>query len=220
MSEWEEASPSVIHIAEQLIEQYHPWLREANIGFIFRDEAQKQSDGRLVLAQAQRITAKLQVYLEYDFLIWVSKKDWEGHLTDAQREALIDHELCHCVRNMNTGAWAIRPHDVQEFWQIIQRHGLWSNDLHGARELLQRVVQDELPLGQVELVRTGKVASVSIQQIGAYDFADTLLEEVRQFIEEVGEVTVTTLQRKFKISYSKAASLLDLIKSVASESGE
>src|SRR3990172_7846031 len=218
MSEWEEASPSVIHIAEQLIEQYHPWLQDANIGFIFRDEAQKQSNGRLVLAQAQRITSKLQVYLEYDFLIWVSKKDWEGRLTDAQLEALIDHELCHCIRNSN--GWAIRPHDVQEFWQVIKRHGLWSNDLQGARELLQKVMQDELPLGQVELIRTGKVAAVSIQQIGAYDFADTLLEEVKQFIEEAGEVTVTALQRKFKISYGKASSLLDLIKSVADEQAE
>ncbi|HAL17416.1 MAG TPA: hypothetical protein DCP32_11905 [Anaerolineaceae bacterium] len=218
MSEWEEASPSVIHIAEQLIEKYHPWLRDARIGFVFRDEAQ-QSLGRLILAQAQKVTAKLQVYLEFDFLIWVSKEDWEGKLTDAQREALIDHELCHCVKRLDTDTWAIRPHDVQEFWQIIERHGLWSSDLHNGREAMERAIQAELPLGQVK--RAGKVASVSLKNIGDWgSLHDDLLEEARRFAEEEGEITVTKLQRKFKIAYSRASSLLNLIQTVASEPGE
>lgn len=159
MPEWEEASPSVIHIAEELIEKHHTELKPARIGFIFRKKAQR-SNGRLALAQAQKVAAKLQVYLEFDFLIWVSKEDWEGKLTDNQRLALIDHELTHCTRRIDTGEWVIRPHDVQEFWEIIERYGLWSNDLlAGKRALTSRAVQEELPL--VELSSGGKVAAIS-----------------------------------------------------------
>jgi len=171
MIEWEEASPSVIHVAEELIEKYHPWLKEARIGFVYRDKAQK-SKGRLVLARAQTVPAKLQVYLEYDFLIWVSKEDWEGKLTDAQREALIDHELCHCARD-DSGAWTIRPHDVQEFWQVIERHGLWSFDLLRGRDVMERAVQGGLPG-----VSAGKVAAVPVK--GKID----VLAEVGNVVDE------------------------------------
>lgn len=221
MSEWEEASPSVIHIAEQLIDQYHPWLRDARIGFVFRDKAQP-SAGRLILAQAQKVTAKLQVYLEFDFLIWISKEDWEGKLTDTQREALIDHELCHCVKRLDNDTWAIRPHDVQEFWQIIERHGLWSSDLINGRESMERAIQAELPLGQVE--RAGTVASVSLKNIGDLgdlgNLRDDLREEALRFAEEEGEITVTKLQRKFRISYGRASSLLKVIQAVSNKPGE
>lgn len=154
--EWEEASPSVIHTAEELIEKYHPWLREARIGFVYRDKAQK-SKGRMILAQAQTVPAKLQVYLEYDFLIWVSKENWEKY-ADVQRLALIDHELCHCVRD--DGVWTIRPHDIQEFWQVIERHGLWNNDLRQGREVMEQAIQRPLPT-----LSTGKVAAISGMEI-------------------------------------------------------
>ncbi len=163
MPEWEEASASVIHIAEELIEKYHSELKPARIGFLFRKKAQR-CNGRLLLAQAQKVTAKLQVYLEFDFLIWVSKADWEGKLTDKQRLALIDHELAHCTRRMDSGEWALRPHDVQEFWEIIERYGLWSNDLlAGQRALASRAVQAELPL--VELSSGGKVVAISPEDV-------------------------------------------------------
>lgn len=208
MIEWEEASSSVINIAEQLIDQYHPWLKSARVGFIFRNEAQK-SGGRIVLAQASLVPSKLQVYLEFDFMIWVSKKDWEGRLTSTQQEALIDHELCHCVKNLNTGGWAIRPHDVQEFWQIIERHGLWSGDLHSGRDLLVHAVQGELPLGIVEA--GGMVGSISVEGL-VNGFKSQLVEEARRFAEEEGEISPVKLQRKFKIGFTRASQLMDLIK--------
>jgi hypothetical protein len=159
MQEWEEASSSVVHVAQRLIDQYHPWLADARIGFVFRKEAQR-SKGKLVLAQAQLVNAKLQVYLEYDFLIWVSKEDWEGQLTAAQREALIDHELSHCVKNLSNDRWDIRPHDVQEFWHILDRHGLWNRDLETGRKAMEKVVQGQLP---IDPPRTGSVTAVSVK---------------------------------------------------------
>ncbi|HWR66992.1 MAG TPA: putative metallopeptidase [Bellilinea sp.] len=215
MVEWEEASPSVIHIAEELIEQHHPWLKDARIGFVFRNEAQK-SQGRMILAQASLVPSKLQVYLEFDFMIWVSKKDWEGRLTSAQQEALIDHELCHCMPNQN-GGWAMRPHNVQEFWEVIQRHGLWSNDLQRGRELLTRIVQEELPLGVVRA--GGMVGAISVENL-VNGFKSQLIEEAKQFAEEEGEISAVKLQQKFKIGYVRAKQLMDLIKLASPEQAE
>ncbi len=72
-------------------------------------------------------------------------------------EALVDHELCHIQRNVgmvitdpNTGrilkkewadkddpdSWHIREHDVEEFSDIIHRHGLWE---HGIEKFAEAV---------------------------------------------------------------------------------
>ncbi|MBN1348392.1 hypothetical protein JXJ21_03220 [candidate division KSB1 bacterium] len=126
--EWSEASQSVIHIAMEMIEKYHPHLKEANIAFVYRSEA-ATNKGRKVLAQVSKFPIRLIPLLdeEYDFLIWVSKEDWEK-VSDDIREALIDHELCHCKGNKFAG-WSIVGHDFEEFTQIIERHGFWNADL-------------------------------------------------------------------------------------------
>ncbi len=52
--------------------------------------------------------------------------DWRL-LTEAQREALVDHELMHCMVGKN--GWALRGHDVEEVRDIIECHGFWKPDL-------------------------------------------------------------------------------------------
>lgn len=49
-------------------------------------------------------------------------------LSDAQRVALVDHELCHCTVNED-GVPTLLHHDVEEFGQVVERHGLWKPDL-------------------------------------------------------------------------------------------
>lgn len=123
---WSEAPLSVIHTAEVLIRKHHRWLEDARICFVMRSEAQKRGS-RYVLGQASKVPAKMQPNFEFDFLIWLSKEDYE-RMDSAQREALIDHELCHC-RPGDNGGWSIREHDVQEFAAVVARHGLWTAEL-------------------------------------------------------------------------------------------
>lgn len=139
---WSEASPSVIHFAENLIENFHPHLRDARICFVFRKEAQKQGD-RMILGQCSKVPAKMQPYFEYDFLIWISKHDWEA-MDELSREALIDHELCHASGNQWLG-WKIKPHDIQEFSDVIQRHGCWAPDVKLAKSALSQYEMQTLP---------------------------------------------------------------------------
>lgn len=159
-----EAPKSVIHIAEALIRQYHPWLQEANIAFVMRSEAQKRGN-RMILGSTSKVPAKVQVLAEYDFLIWLSETDYEA-MSDAQREALIDHELMHCKRSRDGLGWSLREHDVQEFTEIIQRHGLWTHDLRSMDAAIQAYKQGDLLAGaQVTLSGAGKVVTLTREQL-------------------------------------------------------
>lgn len=119
---WSKAPDHVLDMVRRLIDLYHEPLKEARIGVIMRSEAPR-SGGRIVYGQAEKVSVKAQLHVPYDFLIWLAKDQFQL-LAPLQREALIDHELCHCQWDMDTGA-SIRPHDVEEFTEILERYGYW-----------------------------------------------------------------------------------------------
>ena len=52
-------------------------------------------------------------------------------LTEKQRLALIDHELCHIVRDVDSDSgFSMRSHDIEEFAAVVERHGAWKADVH------------------------------------------------------------------------------------------
>jgi hypothetical protein len=162
---WSEAPQSVIHTAEEIIRQYHPWLITARIAFVMRSESQKRGQ-RYVLGQASKVPDKMQPYFEFDFLIWLSEKDYEG-MSDATREALIDHELEHCKPNMMTGGWRLIEHDIQEFATIILRRGLWTEDLRRMDKAKEAYQQGDLLKDTTVTMSDarGKVATMTGEQL-------------------------------------------------------
>ena len=161
--EWTEAPHSVIGTAEVLIEKYHPWLKEARIAFVMRSESQKKGK-RHILASTCKIPAKMQPYMEFDLLIWLSEPEYT-EMSGVTREALIDHELTHCIRNFETGAWSIRDHDIQEFAEIIERHGLWSPELNRIDEAKEVYLQGKLFDVITTISSNGKVVSLTGEQL-------------------------------------------------------
>lgn len=159
---WEEAPQSVIHIAEELIRKYHPWLQMAKIVFVMRSEAQKTA-GRYVISNTARIPAKMQPLLDGDYLIWLSRQDYD-QMSSAQREAAIDHELCH-IKPGGDGLTLRRP-DIVEFSEIVERHGLWSRDLRRLDEAKEKYQQAPLirEPETVTLSSGGRVATVTGEQ--------------------------------------------------------
>jgi predicted metallopeptidase len=141
-TEWSEAEKSVINIAEELIDKIHCHLQGYNIGFLFRSEA-AVSKGRVVYAQVQLVPAKLKPLLDYDVIIWVSEEDW-NRMPLAHRKALIDHELCH-IRKGDNGLTLV-GHDVEEFSDVIKRHGMWSADLRSISYDFRNASQIEMEL--------------------------------------------------------------------------
>ena len=61
--------------------------------------------------------------------------------------ALIDHEMCHAAPVVNKEGkhkkderdryvWRMRDHDIEEFHEIVKRHGIWKRDLEIFAEAL------------------------------------------------------------------------------------
>lgn len=141
-------------IAEELIPKHHtrlldhPVLGDARLLYLFTDRKRKKGN-RVTLGTAAKLPA-LQRYLsrrggdptsEAHFILLFSYLEWDL-LEPEQQVALVDHELCHCTVRMGKdfkSRWAIREHDVEEFTEIIQRHGLWKPDLAEMGQAMQQL---------------------------------------------------------------------------------
>lgn len=157
--EWIQVDGEVIDLAKDVIEKWHPDLAEASIAFVFRSEA-PVTNGMITYGQAQRIKPEHQLLgLDHDFLIWLAQDRWYG-LTEAQKVALIDHELCHCMITAK-GEAKLQPHDIQEFACIIERHGFWWPN----PERFIEAVQAAMPM--MELKRSGRVEAVGKEFVDA-----------------------------------------------------
>ena len=207
-----EASQEIISIAEDLIQKYHPYLEEARIAFVFQDEA-TETDGRFELAKTSKVPPKMQPLMEYDFLIVIAEDIW-GALSSNAQEALIDHELCHCGGNDVSG-FKIAHHDIEEFAEVLERHGAWNA---GLSKDLRSIMQPGLPGTETVQPKSAKggVVTLTGEQLGVLsntvaNFRDDLVEQARAFEAKGGKISISSLQREFKIGYPTAASLLDLI---------
>lgn len=151
--EWTSAPQHIIDLAKRIIREHHPKLADARIAFIMRSEA-PTSNGKTTYGKAKKVSAELQVHINYDFIIWLAADEYRS-LTQLQREALIDHELSHCHWDgLNA---SMRPHDVEEFSHIIERYGFWWP---GSKDF-EKAVQQTLPITATE-PREGTVGTIDM----------------------------------------------------------
>lgn len=143
-------APEVERVARDVIAANHAHLlaNAVHVVYLFTDEAEKKA-GKVVLGTARKKSG-LDAYLarrgdDWDgspdfFLVCVWETWWTSRATtDAQRRALVDHELMHLwsdeERNKQTGETtgkillSILPHDITEFNEIARRHGAWQPDI-------------------------------------------------------------------------------------------
>jgi hypothetical protein len=129
-------------LVDHYVEQYHEDLSDARIGLAWCTSWRPDVDGRLILGQCRKQSDLHREFMEFDFIILLSK-DWWGdpNTTAEQREALIDHELCHAAPALDdrTGeqkvdergrkVWRMRKHDIEEFSAVVHRHGIYKSDI-------------------------------------------------------------------------------------------
>lgn len=154
-------APAVERIAKDLIADHHVDLDGVRIEYVFRDKHTK-SNGKPVMGKARKISG-LNAYLgrgykdvtlttdgfstragdivdaEDFFVIEIAEDIW-ATLDQGQRVALVDHELTHCATTYDEDAdevkLTIRPHDLEEFRSVVDRHGLWHPDLSRFAEVI------------------------------------------------------------------------------------
>lgn len=142
------SAPEVERVAGPIIEHHHSHLRAnaVKVVYLFTDKAEKKA-GKVVLGTARKVTGLTAYLAEQDaddpedqfFLICIWETWWRSRsTTDAQRAALVDHELCCCFSEeevnrqlATTGRILLSmvPHDITEFNDVAARHGAWQPDI-------------------------------------------------------------------------------------------
>lgn len=164
---WSRAPEHILAVARRVIEEHHSRLKTARIGFLMRSEA-PYSNARYTYGKARKVSDEQKVHVPFDFVIWLAKDKYMA-MRPEQREALIDHELCHCRWNEDTLDASIRPHDVEEFLEVIQRHGYWWPGAYEAAEVMQQA-----PLFEPD--QEGVVESVLVDEAFAEEVADFIAD--------------------------------------------
>ena len=128
-------------VMEQLVTEHHSHLKDVKIAIAWRFGWNANADGLMTMGRAKKCTDLDKQLAEYDFVILLNHEAWnKGGLNEKQRLALVDHELCHCevVTDSNGDpkydeegrrVCRIRKHDIEEFQDVVARHGLYSHDL-------------------------------------------------------------------------------------------
>lgn len=111
--------------ADDIIKDKRPDILDAGISVGFVSSTKEKKYGRIknVLAECHKVTELESLYCPHDFLIIVYELNCEG-LTDEQMKILLWHELEHIGIDPETGEFFVKPHDVEEFDNIINAHGL------------------------------------------------------------------------------------------------
>ncbi len=133
-------------VAAELIPEHHPHLEAARIAYLFT-EGPLVSRGAAVLAKSQTASGLMEHFAAVDFVLVFDREGWT-HLTDGERAALVDHHLCACAGKADKDGeihWSIRAPDVQEFREVIDRHGLWDDGLRDFAKRAARWAQPPLP---------------------------------------------------------------------------
>jgi len=127
-------------IMEEIIEAHHKHLIDAKIAIAWRFGWKANTDGHVTLGQAKKGSDLDREMHDHDFVILLNHEAWNGSLNPDQKRALMDHELCHAeiskdqngepkIDENKRTVYRIRKHDIEEFREIVARHGCYKEDL-------------------------------------------------------------------------------------------
>jgi len=159
----EDSHPLLYVRLRDLIAAHHGELLDARIALAWCTSWKLDVDGHQVLGRCRRATDLDRELHAWDFVILLNREWWEHEqCTPLQRDALLDHELCHATTrdDPHTGepqrdargriCYRLRKHDLEEFIAIAQRWGVWKRDLElFARGLAMAAARGQrLPIDQ------------------------------------------------------------------------
>ncbi len=142
-------------LLRELLDEYHHDVREARFALAWNLSWEPDVDGRVILGQCRKVSdLEREVFqddgVSYDFIIVLRQELWtDPRVTDLQRKALLDHELCHAavkydesgepvVDECGRTQYRIRKHDLEEFSEIARRYGVWKADIEDFANALDK----------------------------------------------------------------------------------
>lgn len=152
-------------LMEELVDNHHPELKDARIAIAWRRGWKADPDGRTILGQMKKASDLDRKLHSYDFVILLNREVWEAvDFNESQRRALLDHELCHgAIARDGEGepryapdgrtVYRTRKHTIEEFHEIVERHGQWKGDIQSFVERAMAAgVPQQLTLADKETI--------------------------------------------------------------------
>jgi hypothetical protein len=160
----EDERPDLYGVMRELLEDHHDELSGAVVQLVWRRNWKGDKDQRLVLGQAiipsrvDRLTHGIDLRILLNFEVYNSVQ-----FSREQQMALIDHELQHFAPALDedtmeqkVGAdglreWRKRKHNLEEFREIVARHGQWKSDIQDfVRVAMEAGIPEQLTLADRE----------------------------------------------------------------------
>lgn len=139
-----------------LIDTHHEDVSHANVrvALVWAKSWKPDVDGRLTLGKCKKATDLDRELVAFDFVIMLNR-DWWLHpkTTEKQQQAVLDHECCHMaitvdkdtgepvVDDRGRNVFRIRAHSIEEFTEIVDRHGVYKNDVEAFARAVYRAEQ-------------------------------------------------------------------------------
>lgn len=123
-------TPEIETYADDVINNYHPHLRDASIGYLLR-RGNWRSRGSVVTGRAIVSPDHWRLLTGYDLVLMINETVWQS-LGEKGRDVLLDHELAHFTPPVTDKSgklkWGTRDHDLREFSEVVKRHGVCLSD--------------------------------------------------------------------------------------------
>lgn len=141
----------IYRLLREIVQAHHAHLVDARIALAWCTSWKPDVDGRVVLGKCKKASDLDRELAAFDFIILLKKSFWQDlQVTNEQRRALLDHELCHAgVReDERTGepvhdergrkVYRTIRHDIEEFAAVVERNGIYKHDLEHFAAALNR----------------------------------------------------------------------------------
>lgn len=128
-------------LMKEIRAEFHPDTKQAKIALAWMHGVKANVDGKVCLGKCILSSELQKEFMEFDFVILLNKEVWESKEFGVERKkALLDHELMHAAEAVDKEGepkvdakgrklFRIRNHDLEEFTDVVRRHGVWKKDL-------------------------------------------------------------------------------------------
>lgn len=141
-------------LLDRLVKNHHHELSNAHarIALAWCTSWKADVDGRVKLGMCKKASDLDRELSPFDFVILLSRQFWTNtSVTEQQKTALLDHELMHASVKADTTnrdeiahdergrpIFRIRKHDIEEFQDVVARHGTYKRELERFAQALRR----------------------------------------------------------------------------------
>lgn len=137
INEYEEAEQEIVDLANELIQERHPHLRQSRILYIMYDN-EINYRGKEVPGRVYKVHDREKVKIKNDLEIVISRPYWEQAEEQGKEKAAMDWLLCFCTIGSEAGTWTTQEPDFYGFYSNVDRFGMWDRSLITLEQKLRR----------------------------------------------------------------------------------